>query len=71
MEESKPVQLQMQMLQSGFDFIDEHEDITDTNKYVFEHGIIILEKDNLLGKWQARVIYSDGHKEIINLYELR
>lgn len=69
MKTYKPVAIAMQMLQTGLDFIVEHTDIKDIQQYKEDYNITILDKDSSLGKWQARVIYSDKHTEIINIYE--
>lgn len=70
LEVTKPVPIEMQMRQEGFDAITDMLQETDKEKYKTEHNIkIIDEKKSLLRKHQALVIFSDGHKKIIELFE--
>ena len=68
---TKPVPIKMQMHETGFDFITSHLMILNKEKYRIEQGIQIVNKNSVLDKYQARVIYSDNSTEIINLREVR
>ncbi|SMC17492.1 hypothetical protein SAMN02745134_00354 [Clostridium acidisoli DSM 12555] len=68
---NKPKLLSIQMFQVAFDYIIKHENIEDKEKYKKEHKIVIIdkEKDNTLRNIQATIIYSDGSKQIVDIYE--
>ena len=68
---NKPKLLSIQMFQVAFDYIIKHENIEDKEKYKKEHKTVIIdkEKDNTLRNIQATIIYSDGSKQIADIYE--
>lgn len=66
---AKPVPVTIQMQTEAFKFITSHLMILDTEKYRIEQGIQIVNKNSILDKYQARVIYSDNSTEVINLRE--
>lgn len=66
---NKRIPLHIQMLQLGFNFIITHENIADTEKYRKEHGIEVLNSDKELKDYQARIIYNNDTKQIVNLRE--
>ena len=67
----KPVAVGIQLNQYGLDFIIKSLRLLDVAKYVKEQNIEIVSSKSIVGKYQARVIYSDGKSEMINLREER
>ena len=67
----KPVPVSIQLNQYGLDFIIKSLRLLDVAKYVKEQNIEIVSSKSIVGKYQARVIYSDGKSEMINLREER
>jgi hypothetical protein len=68
-ENSEPVAVSMHMHKSGFEFIVNSLRILNHEKYKEEQGIVFVNKHSTLGKYCARVIYSDDSSKIISLRE--
>jgi len=68
---SKPVAVSMQMSKQAFEFIVGALKICDQSRYLKEQNIQIISTSPVLGKYNARVLFSDSHSEMINLREER
>jgi len=66
---SKPVAVSMQMSKQAFEFIVGALKICDQSKYMREQNIQIISTSPVLGKYNARVLFSDNHSEMISLRE--
>jgi len=68
---AKPVAVSMSMTKEAFAFIVGALKICDQGRYQREQNIQIISTSPILGKYNARVVYSDNSSELINLREER
>lgn len=68
-ENSAPVPISIHMQKTGFEFIVGKLRVLDRDRYQREQNIIFVNKLSTLGKFQARVIYSDNSSKLISLRE--
>ena len=68
---ASPVPIAMQMKESGLKFITDQLNLIDVEKYKKEQGIQIVNEDATIGRYEARVVFSDNHSEIILLREMK
>ena len=67
-EDKVPIKVQMRI--EGFKFIMDKERILDRLTYMRNHGVILVDAAHTtLGKYEARLIYSDNSSKIISIRE--
>lgn len=69
LDSSKPVAIGCEMRLEAFDWLMENLNIIDRRTYSVDHNIVIVGKDKLHGKFQGKLIMSDGSSKFISLRE--